>query len=83
MENSDPSRESKWYKIKDLKVYSSTEYISENKNSTAWYMTSKSLPMYMRSCHFTISHLTSNWDAEVELRCFEKHPENNRFVTWF
>lgn len=81
MESSDPSRESKRYKIKDLKVYSSTEYISENKKRYRLVYDKQELTyVYAELSFYNKAFDLENWDAEIELRCFEKTPQENKQV---
>ncbi len=81
MESSEQNRETKRYKIKDLKVYSSTEYISENRKRYRMVFDKLELSyVYAELSFYNKSFDVENWDAEIELRCFEKTPQDNKQV---
>ncbi len=81
MEHAENTTEKKKYKIKDLKVYSSTEYISENKKRYRMVFDKTELSyVYAELSFYNKAFDIENWDAEIELRCFEKTGSDNKQV---
>ncbi|MBK8699588.1 MAG: AAA family ATPase [Saprospiraceae bacterium] len=73
MEEGEKIQGKKRYKIKDLKVYNSTEYISENKKRYRMVFDKNELSyVYAELSFYNKSFDLENWDAELELKCFEK-----------
>ena len=48
----------KKYKFRELKVYSSTEWLADNKKNTVRFLTGTKLPISMPNCHLSTSFLT-------------------------
>lgn len=81
MENSDNSIAAKKYKMRDLRIYSSTEYISENeKRYRMVYDKNELTYIYAELSFFNKAFDVENWDAEIEFRCFEKTNQENKQI---
>lgn len=73
MEEIDKTQAQKKYKVKDLKIYCSTEFIAETKKKYRTVFDKNEVAyIYAELSFYNKAFDFSNWDAEVELRCFEK-----------
>lgn len=60
------------YKFKELKVYSSTEYLDENKKKYRQvFDSSQTAYIYAELSFFNKLFDREGWEAEIELKCFE------------
>lgn len=64
---------SKKYKVKDLKVYCSTEFVSDNKKQYRLVFDKSEITyIYIELSFYNKYFDIENWDVDIELRCFEK-----------
>ena len=60
------------YKFKELKVYSSTEYLDENKKKYRQVFDSlQTAYIYAELSFYNKLFDREGWEAEIELKCFE------------
>jgi SpoVK/Ycf46/Vps4 family AAA+-type ATPase len=72
MEDQTPSTEHKAYKIKELRVYSSTEWLVENrKKYRQVYERSEISYIYAELSFHNKLFDKENWEIDIELRCYE------------
>ncbi len=81
MEEKEKLQSQKKYKVKDLKIYCSTEFISETKKRYRLVFDKNEVAyIYAELSFYNKSFDESNWDAEVELRCFEKLNQDTKQI---
>ncbi|MFZ1704794.1 MAG: AAA family ATPase [Saprospiraceae bacterium] len=72
MEDNTPITGSKNFKFKELKVYSSTEYLDENKKKYRQvFDSSQTAYIYAEVSFYNKLFDRENWEANIEFRCFE------------
>lgn len=72
MEDNISNTGSKNYKFKELKVYSSTEYLDENKKKYRQvFDASQTAYIYAELSFYNKLFDRESWEAEIELKCFE------------
>lgn len=77
MENQTPSSENRNFKFKELKVYSSTEWLAENrKKYRQVFDRYETNYLYAELSFYNKLFDVDNWDVQIELKCFEL--KNNR-----
>jgi SpoVK/Ycf46/Vps4 family AAA+-type ATPase len=81
MEDKEKSIATKKYKINDLKIYNSTEFISDNKKRYRHVFDRLELAyVYVELSFYNKAFDIENWDADIELRCFEKLTNDARQI---
>jgi SpoVK/Ycf46/Vps4 family AAA+-type ATPase len=81
MEEKEKSQGLKKYKAKDLKVYCSTEFISDNKKRYRTVFDRSELAyIYSELSFYNKAFDTDNWEANIELKCFEKNSNETKQV---
>jgi SpoVK/Ycf46/Vps4 family AAA+-type ATPase len=81
MEIIDAQRDNKKYKIKDLKIYCSTESLFENKKHYRTVFDRAELSyIYAEISLFNKYFDIENWEVNLQLKCFEVLPEGNREI---
>ncbi len=81
MEEKENLQSQKKYKVKDLKVYCSTEFISEtNKSYRLVFDKNEVSYIYAELSLYNKAFDESNWEADIELRCFEKLNQDSKQI---
>ena len=81
LDNNDKIGKPKNYKVKDLKVYNSTEYIFENKKNYRLVFDKNELSyIYAELSFYNKQFDVDNWDVEVEFKCYEKINNINKQI---
>jgi SpoVK/Ycf46/Vps4 family AAA+-type ATPase len=81
MENNDSQNNQKKYKVKDLKIYCSTEALLDNKKQYRSVFDKAELTyIYAEVSFFNKNFDLENWDANIQMKCYELNPEGNREV---
>ena len=69
-ENTNESK-NKLYKFKNLRVYSSTEWLADNKKKYRQVFYKKEVSfLYIEFSFFNKNYDIENWDIDLELRCY-------------
>jgi len=77
LENQNPSLENRHFKFKELKVYSSTEWLAENrKKYRQVFDRFETTYIYAELSFYNKLFDVDNWEVQIELKCFEL--KNNR-----
>jgi len=72
MENQTPTNENKNFKFKELRVYSSTEWLADNKKKYRQVFDRyETTYIYAELSFYNKMFDTDVWEVDVELRCFE------------